>query len=170
MATLISVKLIIPKVERRGRDERLATRQARVQNGVSSILRVHMLNQEKHQGKKKYEYMMIRDVNRYYSLFYGDQKFLSTSYKKAVSLIWFIENRVYTDATMITCRMFYNNDLPNINRLWRACSKTIKLYIDYYYMMVATLGKTLHRLPSDVIIDDILSYLMVQPKEFKYLV
>jgi len=94
---------------------------------------------------------------------------MSTSYGKAIDLKRFILSKVYTDASMTSYYANYFKDLPNINRILHACNKTINLYTEYYYKVAATLDKTLRKLPSEVILDNIMCYVVIRPKEFKYL-
>jgi hypothetical protein len=169
MATIISRHFIIPKPMPMSRDERLAARQTRVKFEVQQILHQHLWNQKTQQGKNRPAYRMMRDLNYYFPLFYGDHKFISSAYNKAVELKLFILSKVYTDASMITYNACYAMDLPNINKLLHASLKTIKLYTEYYYTVAATLDKTLRKLPSEVILDNILCYVVVRPKEFKYI-
>ena len=157
-----------PNIAKMTREKRLDTRQVRVKREVKDLIRKHMANQKHQIGKNKYAYFAMRDLNYFYKVFYNDHVFMSTAYNRAVYLKDYILNEIYFDASMIAFREEYSEDLPSINKLLNACKKTIILYTKYYYMIVETLDKTLRKLPSEVIVDNIMDYVVVRPKEFRY--
>jgi hypothetical protein len=118
-----------------------------------------------------YHSRLMRDLKKYYSLLilYGDYTFMSLTYKKAEEFKHFVIYQVHDDGDMTVYYRWYREDLHHIMSIFKYCNKIIKLYNAYYLEMIAILDKYFKRLPSEVILDNILCYLIVRPKEFKYI-
>ena len=112
----------------------------------------------------------MQDLKKYYPLLilYGDYSLMSLTYKKAEEFNQYVLHTVHCDGNINRYYRWYREDRHVIMLAFSDCDEIIKLYNDYYRMMVALLDKYFRRLPSEVILDNILCYLMVRPKEFVY--
>jgi len=101
-------------------------------------------------------------------ILHGDYNFMSLTYKKAEEFKQHVLYTVHCDGNINEYYRWYREERHVIMPAFRDCNEIIKLYNFYYLKMVALLDKCFRRLPSEVILDNILCYLMVRPNEFKY--